>query len=170
MYEPSSAGDVTFENLTANGDVGTGADQVAVGNHTHTKSDITDFNDADYATATQGALADSALQPGDNVLDLTNDANYATVSDIDTALGNLLAEVDDLNAVVMTNPSGDLETFPNLIYYNPGFTRLTITSPTLTVGTDLDTVLARGDWTFVSGGSLTVSDRDWETSQNRRRD
>jgi hypothetical protein len=33
--------------------------------HTHTKSDITDFNDADYATATQGATADSAIQPGD---------------------------------------------------------------------------------------------------------
>lgn len=27
--------DVTFENLDANGDVGTGADQVAVGNHSH---------------------------------------------------------------------------------------------------------------------------------------
>jgi hypothetical protein len=30
--------------------------------HTHVKSDITDFSDADYATAAQGALADSALQ------------------------------------------------------------------------------------------------------------
>jgi hypothetical protein len=33
--------------------------------HTHTKSDITDFNDGDYATAAQGATADSAIQPGD---------------------------------------------------------------------------------------------------------
>ncbi len=30
----------------------------------------------DYATAAQGTLADSALQPGDNVSDLTNDAAY----------------------------------------------------------------------------------------------
>jgi hypothetical protein len=30
--------------------------------HTHVKSDITDFSDADYATAAQGAKADSALQ------------------------------------------------------------------------------------------------------------
>jgi hypothetical protein len=32
--------------------------------HTHTKSDITDFSDGDYATAAQGSTADSALQPG----------------------------------------------------------------------------------------------------------
>lgn len=30
--------------------------------HTHVKADITDFSDADYATAAQGALADTALQ------------------------------------------------------------------------------------------------------------
>ena len=30
--------------------------------HTHVKSDITDFSDGDYATAAQGATADSALQ------------------------------------------------------------------------------------------------------------
>lgn len=30
----------------------------------------------DYATASQGSTADSALQPGDNVSDLTNDAAY----------------------------------------------------------------------------------------------
>lgn len=34
-------------------------------NHTHTKSDITDFNEADYATAAQGDLADTALQASD---------------------------------------------------------------------------------------------------------
>lgn len=33
-----------------------------------------------FATAAQGALASSAVQPGDNVSDLTNDAGYATVS------------------------------------------------------------------------------------------
>jgi len=33
--------------------------------HTHTKSDITDFSDADYATAAQGGLADTAIQPAD---------------------------------------------------------------------------------------------------------
>ena len=33
-------------------------------------------NVGDFATAGQGALADSAVQPGDNVSDLNNDANY----------------------------------------------------------------------------------------------
>jgi len=41
------------------------------------------FSSADYATAAQGALADSALQSGDNVSALTNDAGYTTnVGDI----------------------------------------------------------------------------------------
>lgn len=38
-----------------------------------------------YATAAQGALADSALQSGDNVSELTNDAGYATTGYVDTA-------------------------------------------------------------------------------------
>jgi hypothetical protein len=42
------------------------------------KADITDFSDGDYATAAQGALASTALQPGDNISDLTNDAGYIT--------------------------------------------------------------------------------------------
>lgn len=42
------------------------------------KADITDFNDGDYATAAQGATADSALQPGDNISALTNDVGYVT--------------------------------------------------------------------------------------------
>lgn len=41
------------------------------------------FDSADYATAAQGSLADSALQSGDNISDLTNDAGYTTnVGDI----------------------------------------------------------------------------------------
>jgi hypothetical protein len=36
------------------------------------------FDPTDYATAAQGALADSATQPGDNVSDLTNNAGYLT--------------------------------------------------------------------------------------------
>lgn len=36
------------------------------------------FNPADYATAAQGSLADSATQPGDNISTLTNDAGYTT--------------------------------------------------------------------------------------------
>ena len=34
------------------------------------------FDSSDYATSAQGALADSAVQPGDNVSDLTNDSGF----------------------------------------------------------------------------------------------
>ena len=40
------------------------------------------FDPTDYATAAQGALADSATQPGDNISTLTNDAGYTTAGGI----------------------------------------------------------------------------------------
>ena len=41
------------------------------------------FDPTDYATSAQGTLADSAVQPGDNISTLTNDAGYTTnVGDI----------------------------------------------------------------------------------------
>ena len=58
-----------------------------------------DFDDV--ATAAQGGLADTAIQPNDNVSDLTNDAGYITgitSSDVTTALG--------YTPYNSTNPSG----------------------------------------------------------------
>lgn len=40
-------------------------DSKASANHVHVKADIVDFSDADYATAAQGSLANTALQPND---------------------------------------------------------------------------------------------------------
>jgi len=51
------------------------------------KADITDFNDADYATSAQGLLADSAIQSGDNISELTNDAGYLTSVPVDSVAG-----------------------------------------------------------------------------------
>ncbi len=48
--------------------------------HTHVKADIVNFNEADYATSAQGLTADSALQPGDNISELANDAGFLTVA------------------------------------------------------------------------------------------
>ena len=46
-------------------------------------ADVKAFDPADYATAAQGNLADTATQPGDNISTLTNDAGYTTnVGDI----------------------------------------------------------------------------------------
>ena len=51
--------------------------------HTHTKSEITDFSDGDYATAAQGALADTATQPGDLATVATSGA-YGDLSGLPT--------------------------------------------------------------------------------------
>lgn len=50
--------------------------------HTHIKSDITDFNEGDYATQNQGALAETAIQPNDNVSELNNDSGFITSSSL----------------------------------------------------------------------------------------
>lgn len=52
--------------------------------------DIVTHNTSEFATAAQGALADTALQAGDNISELVNNAGYITgitSSDITTALG-----------------------------------------------------------------------------------
>ena len=95
----STGTDATLPEVVASGDSGliTGADKAKLdgisagaevnavdsvagktGAVTLVKADITDFSDADYATAAQGTLADSATQPGDNVSTLVNDAGYLT--------------------------------------------------------------------------------------------
>lgn len=72
--------------------------------HSHTKSEISDFNDADYATAAQGAKADTALQSlpthSHTKAQITDfdDSDYATAAQgakADTALQALPA-----NAIV----------------------------------------------------------------------
>ena len=99
LLESSTGTDVTLPEVVAAGDSGlmTGADKTKLdgispgaevnavdsvagktGAVTLVKADITDFSDADYATAAQGTLADSATQPGDNVSTLVNDAGYLT--------------------------------------------------------------------------------------------
>lgn len=47
-----------------------------------TYGDIVTYNASDFATATQGGLADSALQPNDNITELTNNAGYITSASV----------------------------------------------------------------------------------------
>lgn len=46
--------------------------------------DIVTYDAADFATAAQGVLANTALQPGDNITELVNNAGYITSADIPT--------------------------------------------------------------------------------------
>lgn len=70
------------------------------------------YNASDFATAAQGALADTALQPGDNVSELVNDAGY-----IDGPVGtsdNRLVRSDGTGgttvqgSTIVLNDTGDL--------------------------------------------------------------
>lgn len=78
------------------------------------KADITDFSDSDYATALQGELADTSLQPNDNVSSLVNDAGYLTseTADVLTSLSlasNTLTYTDEAGAATDIDLSAYLD-------------------------------------------------------------
>ena len=82
----------------------TDATDYATAVHSHVKADITDFSDADYATASQGALADTAIQPADLATvattgaysDLTGTPAPYADADVDTHLNTGTATTDQV--------------------------------------------------------------------------
>ena len=71
---------------------------------------VKSFDPADYATAAQGSTADSALQSGDNVSDLTNDAAYVTsdptgVTGADAITNMMSLTQAEYDAIVTPNAS-----------------------------------------------------------------
>lgn len=71
--------------------------------------DIVTYNASYFATAAQGLLADSALQPNDNISELTNDAGYITSSSLPTVNnGTLTIQANNTTVGTFTaNQSGD---------------------------------------------------------------
>jgi len=65
------------------------------------------FDSADYATAAQGSLADSALQSGDNVSLLTNNSGYTTNTGTVTSVGGT-GSVNGLSLSGTVTTSGNL--------------------------------------------------------------
>ena len=101
-------------------------------------------SDVGAATSAQGALADSATQPGDNVSTLTNDAGYITASSTNT----------------LTNKSGNISQWTNDSGYLTSFTEsdpVFVASPaygvTSTQITNWDTAYGWGN--HASAGYLT---------------
>lgn len=92
-----TAGDVTFENLSANGDVGTGADQLAVGSHNH---------DTVYFTQTVlSSITDSSS--GADQIGVTASGNLVSET-VQSALEELQGDVDNiLNGTLDLNHSLD---------------------------------------------------------------
>ena len=69
-------------------------------------------NVVDFATAAQGSLADTALQPGDNVSDLINDSNFvdsagaasaAPVQSVNSQSGAVVLDADDIDDTATIN-------------------------------------------------------------------
>ena len=71
--------------------------------------DIVTYNASDFATSIQGGLADSALQPNDNISKLTNDVGYITSASLPTVNnGTLTIQANSTTVGTFTaNQSGD---------------------------------------------------------------
>jgi len=137
---------------------------------------------SDYADAAQGALADTSIQPGDNVSDLTNDANYidasgAPVQSVDgktgtvdlsgdyDALGSASSVQSNLNTHTgaTTNVHGIADTSDLII---EGDARLTDTR-TPTDGTVTDAKIVSGGLSPSSVTGTAVIDSDARLSDER---
>jgi hypothetical protein len=114
----------------------------AASNHNHLKADITDFDEADYADYQQGLLANSAIQPNDNISELNNDSEFLIESEVEALITLGIAEGDFYKE--LTYIGGDLskiETWEdatkatklftkNLIYTTGSLTQITLTNET----------------------------------------
>lgn len=101
---------------------------------------VLDAADVGAATAAQGALADSALQPGDNVSELVNDANYITQADLESA------DADGGYFGDLPNPDGG--------DFDDGTTTSLLAYPVDGGNFDTGTSQAYGD-SFFNGGEAT---------------
>jgi hypothetical protein len=95
-------------------------------------------NSTAYATASQGSLADSALQPGDNISELNNDAGYSTST----------GTVTTVNALTLGTTGTDLSST----------VADSSTTPTITLNVPTASASNRG----------ALSSTDWSTFNNKQ--
>ena len=121
--------------------------------------------DVGAATAAQGVLADSALQTGDNISELTNDENYinsagAPVQSVNTQTGAVVLGAADVGAVNLTgdNMTGNLTLGTSNIVLNASngsasFTSVNVDNLTL----DGTTLSSTATVNIEAGGTGAVS-------------
>ena len=121
------------------------------------------FDATDYATAAQGALADSATQPGDDISTLTNDSGYitdytVTESDVtahEAALSVTESQISDLqNYQIKAVVSGSLTAVNDTFYINVASATYTDPSP----------VEGEGFAVFVRNGTATIGGTGYSTA------
>lgn len=70
-----------------------------ISNTINSYGDIVTYDASAFATSEQGELADTALQPGDNISELVNDAEYATTSELSEGLSEKQDTISDLDTI-----------------------------------------------------------------------
>lgn len=127
------------------------------------------FDPTDYATAAQGALADSALQSGDNVSTLTNDAGYTTNTGTVTSVAATAGTGISISGSPITT-SGTLtvtNTAPDQVVTLTQGSNVTITGtyPSFTIAaTDTNTTYSAGTALDLSGTTFNVDLSELSTS------
>lgn len=98
LYIDFSDGTRREATLPATADYSTDLAGKADKGHSHFLTDITDYDPTVFATAAQGAKADTAAQPGANLSIFNNDLNIPTSTQLDTIDTNLTNHIlDTLN-------------------------------------------------------------------------
>ena len=131
---------VTSNYNTLDGKISDNAsDIVDINNIINTYGDIVTYDAADFATSTQGALADSALQPGDNISALVNNVGYITSASLPTdyvpntrtingyaLTSNITLNYSDVGALSSSTTINDLTTTAQQNALNSGATATNI--------------------------------------------
>jgi len=170
-----------YTDARANSAIDTRVDKTFVDN-LNVDADTLDGNDStDFATSAQGTLADSAVQPGDNVSDLTNDSGYITASSTDSltnktfdveATGNSISniDVDDLKSGVLdtdlTTVSATDDTLPSAkatkAYTDSQVTKTVIDA----LNIDADTLDGNDSTDFATSAQGTLADSATQPGDN----
>lgn len=119
-----------------------------------TYGNIVTHNVSEFATSSQGALADTALQPNDNISELTNDAGYITAASLPTVNnGTLTIQANGTTVGTFTaNQAGN--TTANIVVPNSA-TWGNITG-TLSNQTDLQNALDAKQDVLTAGTDLEI--------------
>jgi hypothetical protein len=114
-----------------------------------------------FATAAQGLLADSALQSGDNITELTNNANYIDLTDLSGTSGVTYDNATGQISIGQPVGTTDNVTF-NDVTVSGTLNSDDVTATTMTVSNDL---VVTGDLT-VQGTTTTLNTDTVSTEEN----
>ncbi len=137
--------------------------------NTKTGNVVLDYTDVGAASAAQGDLADTALQPGDNISELVNDEGYITeaeapVLSVNSKTGVVVLDAADVGALASGDDVSELVNDAGYITLAevPAQKPPTIISPTAPTGDD---AVAGNLWFNTNDGRTYVYYEDADSSQ-----